>query len=647
MTTTELRHPAGASYLRRSRSRVAYDAGGAARRRARTARSAERAARAVIYRDLGRDTRYAGDDEPTPLYDEHARAAIVIEPAATARRFRTAFVLFAFVRYFLWAAFAKLTRRYDPDTGAVRLREVFEQLGGIWIKLGQILSLRTDVFSPEMARELAKLQDRAKGFDPAAARAILERELSIPFEFVFRSFDPLPFAAASISQVHRAVLRDRDQDVVVKIMRPEARRSFARDLAFLKRVASFFDRFSPYLGLNDALYELEQIMIEETDYGYEAANLRRMRKNLKAHGLIVPRVFRKYSTRDVLVMEEIHGVLMTDFIRAQQHDPHRLANWLVENKIKPKRIAYKLVVSILRQVMEDNLFHADMHPGNIMLLRGNKIALIDFGTIGNLEPEFRSLYMLFNRAVVTKEYRRAADYLIAMCPTIATSDLLTLQEELTRYYRHWEQRTHLAHVPYFEKALTAASAESGRILQRHKLQPSWALMRISRTFGTLDASLAFLIPNGNLLKIYAAYFEDRRKRTSNFAYVMKEVREKLDGVLMLAQETQTIYLPNVRLRALAVRGTINRVSRMWDAVLTVLKRGFDFAMTVGIGFLLWQAWPALVQLVRHFSFGLAEDDATHVPQSDWELIGLLVAALVVRALVLAVRRQLRARAVKS
>ena len=316
-------------------------------------------------------------------------------------------------------------------------------------------------------------------------------------------------AAASIAQVHRAVLKDSGRAVVVKIRRPGIVEAFERDLRLLRRLVRLFDRLGlgPHMRWHDALWELEQMMREELDYRYEAANLARLRKSTKRHKVHVPRPFFGLSTRAVIVMEFVPGVLMSEYIEVAGRDPERAAAWCAANSIRPAKVARRLFVSALRQLLEDNLFHADLHPGNIMLLRDNRVALIDLGTVGTMEREFLELYLMSLRALAKKDFSQAADYLLRLCPELPTLQLGALKRDLVRGYRQWEARTHLRNIPYHEKALTSAGAASGQILYKYRVQPSWTFMRISRTWATLDASMQFLIPDANYMQLFKRYFE--------------------------------------------------------------------------------------------------------------------------------------------
>src|SRR3546814_179238 len=264
----------------------------------------------------------------------------------------------------------------------------------MWIKIGQLLSLRTDVFSEAVCRELSRLQYQVIGFPLSEVEEALATEYGADVDDIFQYFSAEPIAAASISQVHLALLREPNVLVAVKVRRPRAEIAFIRDLRHLKwiiRIIEFLG-LGQYLHLRDALWELEQMVKEELDFRYEAANTRRMRKLLKRHDIYVPRVFQDISTSRILVTEFIDGVLVSDYIRVSQQDPERIRRWCLANNVDPKKVGKRLFQSAMRQIFEDNLFHADIHPGNIMLLRDSRLVQIDFGTIGYCERNFLANY---------------------------------------------------------------------------------------------------------------------------------------------------------------------------------------------------------------------------------------------------------------
>ena len=338
---------------------------------------------------------------PSPLLPEAARPAVPIRPVRRPTGIRILYVLACFAGLALAFLRSMVNRAGGPDRFAREVRTTFERMGGLWIKAGQFMALRIDLFPAALCRELSRLQTRALGFPPALARQIVERELGAPIDQLFDAWEDEPFAAASIGQVHRARLRIEQVWVAVKVQKPYSSELFARDFAVMAGVA----RVAHALGIfrhmrwSEGLIELRQIMREELDFGFEAASTRKMRRVLNRHGVYVPKVFSQHCTRRVMVSEFLNMVLMADYLRLAQSDPDRLRAWRAENRIQPRLVARRLVHSFQRQMMEDNRFHGDMHPGNIGLLRNSRIALIDFGTTNFTEREYLQKFRGFMRAL--------------------------------------------------------------------------------------------------------------------------------------------------------------------------------------------------------------------------------------------------------
>jgi ubiquinone biosynthesis protein len=529
----------------------------------------------VIRRQLTAEDSRQSDRTPTPLMPDQASAPVVIQPIPRLAYFRGLHIIFIFGRLFARLAVLKMTRRYEQEAFAINVRRVFQNLGGLWIKVGQLMSLRSDALPEAVCAELARLQSRAEGFDPQVSVARIVSELGRPVENVFSRFDEMPFAAASLAQGHFAILRDTDAPVVVKVQRPDVAEGFRRDLHFIRSVVGFlkFFNIASWLNFDDMMWELREIMREEIDYRYESSNLVRLRKNLKAHDIITPKPHLNYCTPGVMVMEFMSGVPMADFIALQRSDPQRARSWLNENDIAEEVVAQKLISSLLRQVFEDNLFHGDLHPGNIMLFRNNGVAFIDFGTAGTLEPEFLEIYSIAISSIVRRRYRRASDYILALCRFAPSSDLGRVRDEMVRAFRSWEMRSNLHNATYFERSLSAANDEINKILTENRIQPSWALLKLARTLGTLDATIAALVPQRDIRGFYIEYFRQRQRREWTPAAAARRSMKGLAEASQIVQEAKVVLLPFIRNQTLGVRGTLDKFSSAASVALIYLRLG--------------------------------------------------------------------------
>jgi ubiquinone biosynthesis protein len=268
----------------------------------------------------------------------------------------------------------------DDAARPARLRAALEELGPTFCKLGQMLSTRPDLIPPELADELASLQDRVPPLSEAEVVQVMEEELGVPWEDVFESIEPEPLAAGTIGQVHRARLEGGDR-VVVKVQRPNAEEEIERDLGLFALFAEKAEGREALSGLVDipaVVDHLSSSLRRELDFREEAANLERMREVLADfQHLGVPAVHEQLTTRRLLVMDEIQGVPLRD---APAGDERR-------------RAARELLDAFYRQVLTEGFFHADPHPGNLMW-SDDKIIFLDFGMVGEVGPEVRELMLL-------------------------------------------------------------------------------------------------------------------------------------------------------------------------------------------------------------------------------------------------------------
>ncbi|HQX45916.1 MAG TPA: ubiquinone biosynthesis regulatory protein kinase UbiB [Steroidobacteraceae bacterium] len=308
------------------------------------------------------------------------------------------------LRYLVFASpWTWFQRRHGASRGE-RLRLALEELGPIFVKFGQAVSTRRDLLPLDIADELAKLQDRVPPFPGAIARATAERAYGKPLSAVFGAFDETPLAAASIAQVHVARLPD-GREVVVKVLRPGMREVIERDLEVLDALAALAARWWPgseRLRPVEVVQEYRKTIVDELDLMREAANAAQLRRNFAGSRLLyVPEVHWDLCRADVMVMERIHGIQISDMaqLRAKGTDIRALAVNGVE--------------IFFTQVFRHNFFHADMHPGNIFVLVDDpaqpRYAAIDFGIVGTLDPRDQHYLAENFLAVFDRNYRRVAE----------------------------------------------------------------------------------------------------------------------------------------------------------------------------------------------------------------------------------------------
>lgn len=289
-----------------------------------------------------------------------------------------------------------------------RIREALEQLGPIFVKLGQVLSTRRDLLPLDIADELAKLQDRVPPFSSDIAVAAVERALGKPIDQIFVSFDRAPIASASIAQVHFAVLRDRNglqREVAVKVLRPDMLSAIDKDLSLMRWMARWLERLSAdgrRLKPREVVAEFDKYLHDELDLVREASSAAQLRRNMEGLNLVlIPEMLWDYCTTTVLVMERMHGVPISqvDRLRAAGVDISKLAR--------------DGVTLFFTQVFRDGFFHADMHPGNIQVSLdpqtfGRYISL-DFGIVGTLTSVDKEYLAQNFVAFFRRDYKRVAE----------------------------------------------------------------------------------------------------------------------------------------------------------------------------------------------------------------------------------------------
>ena len=272
---------------------------------------------------------------------------------------------------------------------AQNIRLICEDLGPIFVKLGQMISTRKDLLSEEIANELAKLQDNVTPFDGNTAKKIIEKELGKSTKDIFSFFETEPMASASIAQVHPAKLKT-GEEVIVKVVRPDIKKKIIQDISLMKKIASYLDGLSSdfrRMHLIDIVNDYEMVIYDELNLIKEAASAKQIQKNFLGTDFIyIPTVHCTYLTSQVMVMERIYGI------------PINNKDELAKEGISFKEIAEKSVELFFVQVFEHNFFHADMHPGNIFIQKHNdtfRFVLVDFGIMGSLS-EFDKKYLAEN-----------------------------------------------------------------------------------------------------------------------------------------------------------------------------------------------------------------------------------------------------------
>ena len=273
------------------------------------------------------------------------------------------------------------SKEANQEKQAVWLKEKLIKLGPTFIKIGQSMGTRADLLPLPFIKELGTLVDQVPPFPNQVAYSIIETELGRKISEVYADFDLEPIAAASLGQVYRAHLHT-GEEVAVKVQRPNLESIIKADIVILKKVASFAERF-PQLNENadwpGMLSEFDQTVHEEMDYAAEGRNAERFRESFKTWtNVYVPTIYWHATTGKVLTMEFINGTKVTDLAGQEQQN------------ISPAKVNRLLIKTYLKQLLEDGFFHADPHPGNLLVMADGRLAFFDFGMVGRITPELQA-----------------------------------------------------------------------------------------------------------------------------------------------------------------------------------------------------------------------------------------------------------------
>ena len=406
-----------------------------------------------------------------------------------------------------------------------RLRLALNEMGPIYVKFGQIISTRRDLVAPDIADELAKLQDQVPPFPGAQAQAIVERVLKEPVAELFGSFDPTPLASASIAQVHAATLPD-GSEVVVKVVRPGIQKQIRRDIDLLITIAGLAEKYwegGTRVRPTEFVREFETFVFDELDMTREAANASALRHNFEgSKELYIPEIYWPYCKEQVLVMERIHGIAISDIegLRAAGVDLERLAKMGI-------RVFYT-------QVFRDNLFHADMHPGNIFVdvrdpENASYIAL-DFGIVASLTQ--KDLYYISENflALFNRDYFRVA-YLHWEAGWVPPDTRLDELEASIRAVGEPNFSRPLNEISFGELMLRLI-----QVAYRFKLNIQPQLIMLQKTLLNIEGLGRELYPDLDVMAVSKPELERILREKHGIDQAARDLRERLPGWLSKAPD---------------------------------------------------------------------------------------------------------------
>ena len=415
------------------------------------------------------------------------------------------------------------------NSNGKKLANYLESLGPIFTKFGQLLSTRTDVLDYKTAKELESLTDSCKPFNVSIFKKIVESELGDSIENIFLSFDDKPLAAASLAQVHSAVLKN-GKEVVIKVLRPNIEKNVKKNLRLLKaaaRIFSYLYKDSYRLKPNEVIRDYESTILKELDLKLEASNTNLTRKNfLNSKELYIPEVYWDLTTSNVMVLERIDGIPCTDIKQIEDHG------------IDKKKLAENGVMIFLNQVFRDNFFHADMHPGNIFVSKKNPddpgYIAIDCAITGSLSNDERYILARMLQSVLKQNYKSLANLFISSGWVNSDTNNTELENTLRACCE-----------PIFEKPLS--EIEFGKLLlylfqstRQYGLSLQTSLVLLQKTLIHIEGMGRQIYPELDFWGIAEPYLDDWLTEQFSPLKLKDYILENKEDLLFKASEVPVI-----------------------------------------------------------------------------------------------------------
>jgi ubiquinone biosynthesis protein len=414
---------------------------------------------------------------------------------------------------------------------AERLRLALEELGPAFVKFGQLLSVRADMLPPDFVQELSRLQDRVPPLPFAQIKEVVETELKAPMETLFRTFDEEPIASASLAQVHGAVLEGGDE-VVVKIQRPNVKRIIDTDLSIMETIAGWVEREIRETREYEPLAKVREIgrnLKSELNFTNEGRSIDRFRVNFgDDESILIPEVYWNFSNSKVLTLRRVECTKITDSD--------------VEEKtgLSRKEIALKGMEFVFEQIFVHRFFHADPHPGNMLLTSEGKIVLLDFGLTGTLDDELVESLTSLLVAAVNKDVSGIISVLTQLEVVGEEVDTRELRSDL----RGFVERYH--GVPLARIEMRNIADETFEISRRHRMRFPRDLLLLAKTLSTLEGIVHQLDPEFDIIEHLKLFAEQLIKRGASPGRLLKVATRIFSTYLLLLKELPGDLVPILR-----------------------------------------------------------------------------------------------------
>jgi ubiquinone biosynthesis protein len=422
--------------------------------------------------------------------------------------------------------------RVEKLSRAERVRMAFEELGPTYIKLGQILSTRPDLVPVDFTNELSKLQDNVPTFAFSAVKRIIETEFGSPLEELFDFFDEVPFASASIGQVHKAGLKD-GEIVAVKVQRPGIKKIIEVDLEIMLHLAMLVERNIKEIALyrpGKIIEEFARTLEKEIDYTIEATSMERFARHfLNDPTIYIPKVFRDRTTEHVLTMELVDGIKISEIDR------------LDEAGLDRKTITVRGANFYLKQVFDFGFFHADPHPGNIFILPDNVICLLDFGMTGSVDRQTRENFVDLIDNVAHRHEAKTTQVLLKLTSWDDEPDIRQLERDVTDFMGQ-----HL-YKPLKNIEVSKLLNHLLELISRHRLMIAPDIFLMMKAMATIEGVALVLDPDFDMIAQTAPFI--RRIKLSRFhpERIAEDLIQLVSGMLQFAEKFPKDMLEIARL----------------------------------------------------------------------------------------------------
>ncbi len=399
-----------------------------------------------------------------------------------------------------------------------RIRKIIEELGPSFVKLGQFVSDRPDLLPQELCQELKQLLDSVAPFDGKEAVRVVEKELKLPIDEIFRDFSETPISSASIGQVHKAVLFD-GSELAIKIKRPGIDKTVEADLDIMSNLAFLIEKYAPNLKPLDPsgiVEEFRQAIRNELDFTVEASNIGRFAEYFEGDERIhVTKVYPQYSTRSVMAIEFIHGTKIKD-VSAENHSAEQI-----------ERICSRMVDLVMAQVFENGFFHADPHMANIFAMEGEVICFIDMGLMGSLMPRHKELLGSLIIGLARRDSRRITHAVVKLSQGVEIENRDALEYDILKVMERY------SYLPLKNINIGKFLNEILRLALKYRITAPPDLLLLMKALLSIEGAARRLQPDFNMIGHIEPYAKKLVLETMNPKRLMKSFMDSASEYLDL------------------------------------------------------------------------------------------------------------------